>query len=220
MNGLGTGRRVRCLLVWATTTVGVALVVAWCLPDLPSAGLRSAGFDRVLVSLSAAALAACAVWWWLVTSVVVVGAWRDTPARRLPGVPTPARRWVLAACGVALAGAAAAPAAATPGHVHEDDRPTIRAAVSGLPLPERPLGGLRLHSDTPDLPYRSVLVVPGDSLWSLAAAALGPGATDAAITAEWHRIHHLNRDVVGDDPDLIHPGQRLVLPPSILPTHP
>ena len=217
MNGLGTGRRVRCLLVWAATTVGVALVVAWCGPDLPTPGLREAGFDRVVVSLAAGALAACALWWWLVTTVVVLEAWRDAPPRRLPGVPAPARRWVLAACGVALAGAVAAPAAATPGHVHEDDRPRTRAAIAGLPLPERPLGGLR-----PTCPVRDrvVVVAAGDSLWSLAAGALGAGATDAEVTAEWHRIHELNRGVVGDDPDLIHPGQRLLLPRSTPPTHP
>lgn len=219
MNGLGTARRLRCLLVWTATTAAMALVVAWCAADLPSAaGLRDAGFDRVLVSLCAAALAACAVWWWLVTSVVVVEAWRDTPPWALRGVPAPVRRWVLAACGVALVGAGVAPAAATPGHVHEDDRPRVRAAIGGLPLPERPLGGLHLPRGEPD---RVVVVAAGDSLWSLAAGALGPGATDAEVTAEWHRIHRLNHDVVGADPDLIHPGQRLVLPPPTSPTtHP
>lgn len=217
MNGLGTARRLRCLLVWAATTAAMAFVVAWCAADLPSAGLRDADFDRVLVSLCAAALAACALWWWLVTSVVVVEVWRDAPPWVLPGVPAPARRWVLAACGVALVGAGVAPAAATPGHVHEDDRPRVRAAIAGLPLPERPLGGLHLpHSE----PERVVVVAAGDSLWSLAADALGPGATDAEVAAEWHRIHRLNHGVVGADPDLIHPGQRLVLPPhGTPPTH-
>ncbi|MFA6574880.1 MAG: LysM domain-containing protein [Nocardioides sp.] len=216
MTGLGTARRLRCLLVWTATTVAMALVVAWCAADLPSPGLRGAEFDQVLVSLCAGALAGCAAWWWLVTSVVVVEAWRDAPPWGLPGVPAPARRWVLAACGVALVGAGAAPAAATPGHVHEDDHPRVRAAVAGLPLPERPLGGLRVPRPERD---RVVVVAPGDSLWSLAATALGPGATDADVAAEWQRIHQLNRDVVGADPDLIRPGQRLVLPPSP-PTHP
>ncbi|MDP2772311.1 MAG: LysM domain-containing protein [Nocardioides sp.] len=218
MNGLGTARRTRCLLVWVATTAAVMLVVAWCAADLPAAGLglRDADFDRMLVSLSATALTGCCVWWWLVTSVVVVEAWRDAPGWSAPGVPAPARRWVLAACGVALVGAGAAPAAATPGDVHEDDHPLVRAAIAGLPLPERPLGGLRVPLPEHE---RVVVVAPGDSLWSLAATALGAGATDAEITAEWQRIHQLNREVVGADPDLIRPGQRLVLPPSP-PTHP
>lgn len=217
MNGLGTGRRLRCLLVWAATTVGVALVVAWCAPDLPSAALADAGFERVLVALCAAALVACAAWWWLVTTVVVLEAWRAAPARSLPVVPRAARRWVLAACGVALVGAGAVPASATPGRVHEDDHPRVRAVIAGLPLPERPLGGL--HVRPAEQPGRVVVVAPGDTLWGLAAAALGPGATDAEVTAEWHRIHGLNRAVVGADPDLIRPGQRLVLPPPSKP-HP
>lgn len=216
MIGLGTARRLRCLLVWTATTVVLALVVAWCAADLPSAGLRGASFDRVLVSLCAAVLVGCATWWWLVTTVVVVQAWRDAPAWSLPGVPQQARRWVLAACGVALVGAGVTPAAATPGHVREDDHPRVRAAVAGLPLPERPLGALPLsRRDTETV----VVVEPGDSLWSLAAAALGPGASDVEVTAEWHLIHRLNLHTVGADPDLIHPGQRLVLPPSHPPTH-
>lgn len=214
MIGLGTARRLRCLLVWTATTLALALVVAWSAADLPSAGLRGAPFDRILVSLSASALVLCSAWWWLVTTVVVVEAWRDAPAWTGPGVPRQARRWVLAACGVALAGAGVAPAAATPGHVHEDDHPRIRSAVAGLPLPERPLGGPPFAR-----PAALVVVQPGDSLWSLAAAALGPGAGDAEVTAEWHRIHRLNRHTIGSDPDLIHPGQRLVLPPSPPPTH-
>lgn len=217
MNGLGTARRLRCLVVWTATTVALALVVAWCAADLPPAGLRSASFDRVLVWLCSAALVGCAAWWWLVTSVVVVEAWRDAPAWTVPGVPRQARRWVLAACGVALVGAGVAPATATPGRVHEDDHPRIRVAVAGLPLPERPLGGLLLGR--PVAEEAVVVVEPGDSLWSLAAAALGPGASDAEVTAEWHRIHGLNLHTVGADPDVIHPGQRLVLPAIPPPTH-
>ena len=37
-------------------------------------------------------------------------------------------------------------------------------------------------------------------------------ATAADITACWQRIHRLNRAVIGPDPDLILPTQRLRLP--------
>ncbi|WP_308221480.1 hypothetical protein [Kocuria flava] len=57
-----------------------------------------------------------------------------------------------------------------------------------------------------------VTVRRGDSLWSLAAAALGPGATDAEIARAWPRWHALNRAVLGDDPDRLLPGQRLEVP--------
>jgi nucleoid-associated protein YgaU len=57
-----------------------------------------------------------------------------------------------------------------------------------------------------------VVVRRGDSLWSIAAHHLGPGANDAQISAEWPQWWAANRHVVGDNPDLIRPGQRLKPP--------
>jgi nucleoid-associated protein YgaU len=54
-----------------------------------------------------------------------------------------------------------------------------------------------------------VVVHEGDSLWSIAARHLGPTTTDAQIAAEWPRWWAANRDVIGPDPSLIYPGQRL-----------
>jgi LysM domain len=56
-------------------------------------------------------------------------------------------------------------------------------------------------------------VKPGDKLWSIAGAVLA--TEDAArIARYWPRIHRANRAVIGSNPDLIHPGQVLVLPPE------
>ena len=54
-------------------------------------------------------------------------------------------------------------------------------------------------------------VVVGDTLWDIAAGLLGPGADDAQTTRIWQRIHEHNRDVIGEDPDLIIPGSVLSL---------
>lgn len=54
-----------------------------------------------------------------------------------------------------------------------------------------------------------VVVLAGDTLWSIAAEHLGPGVDDVAIDTAWHAWYATNRDVIGDDPDLILPGQRL-----------
>lgn len=59
-------------------------------------------------------------------------------------------------------------------------------------------------------PGDRVVVAPGDTLWGLTAARL-PGAGPAEIAAVWPVVHEANRDVVGADPDLIHPGQVLDL---------
>jgi nucleoid-associated protein YgaU len=58
-----------------------------------------------------------------------------------------------------------------------------------------------------------VTVRPGDSLWDLALDQLGPDAGAADVDLHWHRLYRLNRPLVGPDPDLIHPGQQLRLPP-------
>jgi len=60
-----------------------------------------------------------------------------------------------------------------------------------------------------DAPEEERYVVrPGDSLWSIARAH--PAGDD--VDLRWRAIWAANRDVVGADPDLIHPGQALRLP--------
>jgi nucleoid-associated protein YgaU len=58
----------------------------------------------------------------------------------------------------------------------------------------------------------AVVVRRGDSLWDLAARHLGPDASAADIAAEWPRWYAANRHVIGPDPDLLLPGERLVPP--------
>ncbi len=57
------------------------------------------------------------------------------------------------------------------------------------------------------------MVVRGDTLWDIAAARLGTNATNPEIAAEWPRWYAKNRELIGSNPDLIFPGQRL-LPPD------
>ena len=57
-----------------------------------------------------------------------------------------------------------------------------------------------------------VVVQRGDSLWTIARRHLGPGATDTEVAAAWPHWYAANRDVIGPDPDLLRPGQRLRAP--------
>ncbi|MEV5051991.1 LysM peptidoglycan-binding domain-containing protein [Arthrobacter sp. LAR12-1-1.1] len=76
-----------------------------------------------------------------------------------------------------------------------------------------PLAARQVRSpDTPGA-RREVTVRSGDSLWSIAAAALGPFASDADIAREWPRLYAGNRDTIGANPHFLRPGQVLVLPP-------
>lgn len=59
------------------------------------------------------------------------------------------------------------------------------------------------------------IVEAGDHLWAIAAETVvdRTGQTDdESVHAYWQRLIEANRHVVGDDPDLIHPGQVIELP--------
>jgi nucleoid-associated protein YgaU len=86
---------------------------------------------------------------------------------------------------------AAPPVAARPPRVH---------LVATTPHPQR------ASSD-------EVVVRRGDTLWDIAARHLGPAASAAEVAVEWPRWHRANRDVIGPEPGLILPGQRLRPPP-------
>ena len=55
-------------------------------------------------------------------------------------------------------------------------------------------------------------VLPGDCLWNIAGEMLGRGASSQEIADLWPVIYSLNKDVIGKDPNLIEPGQVLLLP--------
>ncbi|SMY03283.1 LysM domain-containing protein [Brevibacterium sp. Mu109] len=59
-------------------------------------------------------------------------------------------------------------------------------------------------SDSP----RTHVVTAGESLWSIAGELIGAGDSQAELVAD---IYADNRDAIGPDPDLIMPGQRLVI---------
>ena len=57
-----------------------------------------------------------------------------------------------------------------------------------------------------------IAVRRGDTLWSIAARQLGSDARADEVARTWPLWWHANRGVIGEDPDLIHPGQVLVAP--------
>src|SRR6056297_711432 len=52
---------------------------------------------------------------------------------------------------------------------------------------------------------KTYTVKPGDSLWAIAQRELGNGN-------RWGELHNKNKSVIGNDPALIRPGQKLILP--------
>lgn len=213
--------RPRCAAVWLAATAAVAVVVPWLLGGVD----RPATFEQALTDLAAAAGIAAGVWLWMLVTLTTLDAVRGRAREPRAGVPVGVRRVVLAACGVALAsGGLAVPAHADDGHAH----PSV---LTGLPLPDRPstLGNLGLafqvaratavpglpthrHPSAPRSDDGTVVVAAGDTLWAIAERHLPVGAGPDAIGRACRRLYQFNRAVIGDDPDLIHPGQRLRLP--------
>jgi hypothetical protein len=84
-------------------------------------------------------------------------------------------------------------------------RPSPRRLA--VPLPPWLEGG-------PSNPAPGYTVEQGDTLWDIAASHLAPTERSLSKVARyWQRIYRANRQVVGGDPDLIHPGTRLEIPP-------
>ena len=232
MNDATHVSKIRCLLVWAGITATVGALLGRLLPIEMS--LQGA-FDVLLVRVCSWALLGCGAWFWLVSTLVVATALRPS-AEGAPGlvrgVPAPVRRMILLLCGIAIAGGIVAPALATPGPVPLDKSDHRgRVTISGLPYPDRATATPAPHAaatrtdpepsrrhtavEAARQRSRQVVVRAGDSLWSIAARHLQPGATNPEIAAGWHALYALNRALLGPDPDRIEPGQVLDLPVTL-----
>lgn len=199
----------RTLALWLAASALLLGGTPWLL----TGAVTGATFADTLVAGCQLALLGCAGWAWLAVTAVVVEVLRGHPnaARRSRAVPRPLRRAVLLACGVALttSGTAVADAPQDAPHDTSHEAP-VEVLLSGLPYPARAHDAAAPAAT--GATGATVTVRPGDSLWSIAARQLPPGASDAAVARTSALLHRLNRDVIGADPDLIHPGQRLQLP--------
>lgn len=127
-------------------------------------------------------------------------------------VTTPAAAATASGPGTAALEVPAAHAHTPAGPATEGPAATEEAApaTTAERLPAPPPTG---RTDAP----ATVTVRPGDSLWAITAGLLGPGASDADVAAAWPRLYEANRDVLGPDPDLVHPGVVLTVPQEVLP---
>jgi hypothetical protein len=104
------------------------------------------------------------------------------------------------------------PLGRAPGSAPSVNARFIDAAFLDAPLLDRPAARPPLDRPVSPAP-RPVSVHGGDSLWLIAERGLGHRASDAEIAQEWPRWYAANRAVIGNDPDLIQPGQQLRPPP-------
>ena len=184
----------------AALTLGALVVLAATAPGLPHSvpGLGSQPFPEALLTLARLGLVLVCAWLLLVVLLDLAG----RRPRRLALRLTP--RWARAA----LLASVGTVATVVPAHAD-------RTSLDGLPLPDRPSVAVveRAVTASPSPPDRTrVTVRAGDTLWAIAADALGPRADAASVARSVHRWHEANRAVIGPDPDRLVPGQVLTSP--------
>jgi len=216
--------------------LAAAFVLTWAAPApaeiltalrSPQDWVGRRGADHAVLTVTAAA--GWLLLGWLVTGLAI------TALTALPGMtghaarllarvmlPRAARQALAVALGVGLVTAGAGAAGADPPPVPSGasapgatvdwpvQPPLVEPPQTAPPSTGPPAGGPPGFGDPVD---GAVLVRSGDSLWSIAAARLGPRAGSGEVAAAVHGWYAENRAVIGADPDLILPGQRL-LPPE------
>jgi nucleoid-associated protein YgaU len=216
------------LLGLSAAVLGCAVVLAWCLTAvlaLLAVLARQHGRERL-----AAACGRCSPAVLRRVAATVLGV-------QLLAAPSAAADEEIspfwASTDTAGAPAAVAPAPSPgPGTEREQDPPAAppetgpssgvvpsAAGPEATPAAAAPPGGAAAPEARPPCPAPAertvdgaVTVMRGDTLWSLAASRLGPGATDAQIARAWPAWYELNRHVLVDGPHLLLPGQRLLVP--------
>ncbi len=195
----GTGAIIAAL--WLLALVGVALTACgqrW----------RSAGLVRLGRRMSPAFLRRVATSLLGVNLLLAPGAWADD------GVG-PGRSPADAVSAPAIETSARHASIPHPGWLpgRQADEPGVPSPTwtPRVPGPEVPGAG-RAAERTP-VETATVAVRTGDCLWDIAAEELGPTATDLEIDRRWRQWYQHNRDRIGAEADLLHPGTILRAPP-------
>jgi len=212
-------RAIGGLLALLVATGGAAVTLWWLTAGMLAAGRRGGmTFDEAVGLAAVLGCWVCVGWFVVAVTVAAAAAAPGAIGRSCAGAaemlaPCTLRTLVAAGLGVGMVSGPAAAATPVPADLGAAAAPA-RPAVVQL---DQHLVPARLSADLPPLDRPAhdaptVTVHAGDCLWSIAGRHLGPQATDAEIAAAWPSWYAANRDVIGADPNLLHPGQQLVAP--------
>jgi hypothetical protein len=187
---------------WALTTLA-GVSVWFTAPQAKAASTAVTGPDFPPALLGLASLVQLLVGGWVILIVGLAQLFGSTAVLRAV-TPRVLR-------GALFAGAAGA-IAITPAHAESGAAPpqdhavatVAKHSLAGLPFPDRPQSD-RLHRVVEQI----VIVRAGDTLWAIAKRSLPDGASDAEVAQSCAAWFAANRAVIGNDPDLIIPTQRL-----------
>jgi nucleoid-associated protein YgaU len=139
----------------------------------------------------------------------VSAAWIPTAETSHPGYPNPVAAVPAASSPAPAPLPAPAPSPAPSPACDRQAGLTPQWRPSSPLVEPGPLAARQLRTQGPATGRGELTVRAGDSLWSLSAAELGPFASDVDIAREWPRLYQANRAVIGDNPDILLPGQVL-----------
>ncbi|HUR08246.1 MAG TPA: LysM peptidoglycan-binding domain-containing protein [Nonomuraea sp.] len=215
-------RRLTPLLAWDASLVAAAVV----LRTLP---LSATGLTEDPVLLLFAGMRAVAVIWVVIVATMTTACLLAVVAHLPAGavllvaraLPAPLARAALATAGLTLTLPIAVAGAAAPPPVMRKLPEDPPATAPPLPAPAIPIAPVPAGDvpapPLPPAPASDHLVRPGDNLWTIADEALSEQfnrpATDPEVARYWRVLIEANRDHI-PDPDLIHPGEVVRLPPE------
>lgn len=183
------------MLIWGTASIAAAYICRLrFLPDTVHRALKYAvnhfGTKRARRILQSHALRTSA-------ALTVMTACTVPPALAAPALPTPDIATHLQT------------QSSTP-EQHSPVLPVTHTRLSALPTPEFDTSPEHQNQGQYGSTYT---VVPGDSLWSI-SEAYHPQADLEEVTQAMWDLYEANAQVIGNNPDLIHPGMVLHLPTS------
>lgn len=192
-------------------TFALHCVTAWQNAVSPEAQFRNG-----LLGLAASAAGAVFAWYAIALTAYLRASYRENQ-RTLNLVtrfgPPLVRRLAASALAAPLL-ITGTPALATPSATEVDftagaELPTV-TQVAPPPISTPPSSSQ--SAALPPKPARSITVVPGDTLWDISVRLTGdPAQASAAVQLIWEE----NRDVIGDDPNVIYPNQVLNIPENL-----
>ena len=218
---------------------GANLVERW---RLSAGRRQSPDVDDLLGAFAVIAGLSIVAWWVVSMLLAIAAAVLDrTGSKRAAAVagkisPVFMRRLVVAALSFQLLSAPLANAAVPPGGPEWVPTHQVAASAAWGPTSEperrRPFSALqpawRPQAPVTDpghltaQPSRAshvaspamgeVTVLAGDTLWDIAARQLGPDASDVEVALHWPRWYQANKAAIGENPDVLLPGQILKSP--------
>ncbi len=85
------------------------------------------------------------------------------------------------------------------------DKAVVLDRVQGVEGISKIVAGINVAEETAAHSGETYTVKPGDSMWAIAQQYLGNGN-------DWMKIYEANKELIGGQPDLIHPGYVLKIP--------